>query len=82
MRTDTIHLYVCIVTDLTERKRQEERLRRANELLARQSTTDGLTGVGNRRLFDQTLSAEWALKKSRSGGLDVRVHNVPKTVED
>ncbi|OWQ88518.1 hypothetical protein CDN99_16845 [Roseateles aquatilis] len=59
VRTDTIHLYVCIVTDLTERKRQEERLKRANELLARQSTTDGLTGVGNRRLFDQLLQQEW-----------------------
>ncbi|MET0208861.1 MAG: diguanylate cyclase, partial [Burkholderiaceae bacterium] len=59
VRTDTIHLYVCIVTDFTERKRQEERLKRANELLARQSTTDGLTGVGNRRLFDQLLAQEW-----------------------
>jgi diguanylate cyclase (GGDEF)-like protein/PAS domain S-box-containing protein len=59
VRTDTIHLYVCILTDLTERKRQEERLKRANELLARQSTTDGLTGVGNRRLFDQLLQQEW-----------------------
>ncbi|UXH78358.1 sensor domain-containing diguanylate cyclase [Roseateles amylovorans] len=59
VRTDTIHLYVCIVSDFTERKRQEERLKRANELLARQSTTDGLTGVGNRRLFDQLLLQEW-----------------------
>ncbi len=59
VRTDTIHLYVCIVSDFTERKRQEERLKRANELLARQSTTDGLTGVGNRRLFDQLLQQEW-----------------------
>ena len=30
----------------------------------------------------QALSAEWALKSIRSGGLDVRVHNVPKAVED
>lgn len=59
VRTDTIHLFVCIVTDFTDRKRQEERLKRANELLARQSTTDGLTGVGNRRLFDQLLQQEW-----------------------
>ncbi|SEL76300.1 PAS domain S-box-containing protein/diguanylate cyclase (GGDEF) domain-containing protein [Roseateles sp. YR242] len=68
VRTDTIHLYVCIVTDFTERKRQEERLKRANELLARQSTTDGLTGVGNRRLFDQLLQQEWqrAARAARS----------------
>lgn len=66
VRTDTIHLYVCIVTDLTDRKRQEERLKRANELLARQSTTDGLTGVGNRRLFDQLLQQEWQ-RATRNG---------------
>ena len=66
VRTDTVHLFVCIVTDFTERKRQELRLQRANELLARQSTTDGLTGVGNRRLFDQLLQQEW-LRSARAG---------------
>jgi adenosylhomocysteinase len=30
----------------------------------------------------QALSAEWALRSSRNGGLAVRVHNVPKEVED
>lgn len=30
----------------------------------------------------QALSAEWALKSVRHGGLEVRVHNVPKDVED
>lgn len=30
----------------------------------------------------QALSAEWALKTARNGGLAVRVHNVPKAVED
>jgi adenosylhomocysteinase len=30
----------------------------------------------------QALSAEWALRSSRNGGLPVRVHNVPKEVED
>jgi len=34
-------------------------LERANEQLLRLSTTDGLTGIGNRRLFDQTLQGEW-----------------------
>lgn len=59
VKTETTHLFVCIITDMTERKQQEMRLREANELLARQSTTDGLTGVGNRRLFDHTLQLEW-----------------------
>jgi len=30
----------------------------------------------------QALSAEWALKMSKKNGLEVRVHNVPKEVED
>lgn len=66
VRTETTLLYVCVVTDFSERKRQEMRLQRANELLARQSTTDGLTGVGNRRLFDQLLQNAW-LRSARTG---------------
>ena len=66
VKTDTTHLFVGIITDFSERKRQEMRLRQANELLARQSTTDGLTGVGNRRLFDQALQIEWQ-RSARAG---------------
>ncbi|MDC6167008.1 GGDEF domain-containing protein [Paucibacter sp. XJ19-41] len=66
VKTATTHLFVGIITDFSERKRQEMRLRQANELLARQSTTDGLTGVGNRRLFDQALQIEWQ-RSARSG---------------
>lgn len=66
VRTDTTHRFVCIITDVTERRQQEVRLRQANALLARQSTTDGLTGVGNRRLFDQALQLEWQ-RSARAG---------------
>ena len=66
VKTETTHLFVCIITDVSERKQQEMRLRQANELLARQSTTDGLTGVGNRRLFDHSLQLEWQ-RSARSG---------------
>ena len=52
--------------DISERKSAEAdiaensaELERANEQLSRLSVTDGLTGVGNRRLFDATLMTEW-----------------------
>ncbi|WP_367850066.1 diguanylate cyclase [Rhodoferax sp. WC2427] len=46
--------------DISERKQADAELQRANTQLAQLSITDGLTGVGNRRLFDQCLQAEWA----------------------
>ncbi|WP_165244423.1 diguanylate cyclase [Paludisphaera soli] len=45
--------------DVTKRKLAELRLQEANRLLQAQATTDGLTGVSNRRHFDQTLAREW-----------------------
>jgi diguanylate cyclase (GGDEF)-like protein/PAS domain S-box-containing protein len=69
VRTDTTHRFVCIITDLTERKRQEVALQLANAQLARQSTTDGLTGVGNRRHFDHLLQQEWLNSASQGRSL-------------
>jgi diguanylate cyclase (GGDEF)-like protein/PAS domain S-box-containing protein len=46
--------------DITERMQFQAELQRANEQLAELSVTDGLTGVGNRRFFDQCLASEWA----------------------
>ena len=52
--------------DITERKMTALEMVRLNEQLTRLSTTDALTEVGNRRLFDQTLKTEW-LRASRRG---------------
>jgi diguanylate cyclase (GGDEF)-like protein len=41
-------------------------LEQANEKLLRLSTTDGLTGIANRRMFDQTLQTEWQ-RSARNG---------------
>ena len=45
--------------DVTQMVRKEQELAAANEQLARLSTTDGLTGLANRRHFDDRLQAEW-----------------------
>jgi diguanylate cyclase (GGDEF)-like protein/PAS domain S-box-containing protein len=47
------------IQDITEKKTIVLEMHRLNEQLTRLSTTDALTEVGNRRQFDQTLTAEW-----------------------
>ncbi len=55
--------------DITEKKLNAIELLRLNEQLLHLSTTDALTQVGNRRLFDQTLKAEWQRAARRSAPL-------------
>ncbi len=52
--------------NVTWRKQSQIDLKIANEKLERMALSDGLTGIANRRLFDQTLQAEW-LRGARSG---------------
>jgi two-component system, cell cycle response regulator len=65
--------FLGIQTDVTERKRAEEELQRSraavgqmnrelyrlNDHLHRLANLDGLTGVANRRCFDERLNQEW-----------------------
>ena len=45
--------------DITGQKEVALEMQRLNDELVRLSTTDPLTGVGNRRLLDQALQTEW-----------------------
>jgi two-component system cell cycle response regulator len=45
--------------DISERKRYERALEKANARLKAQATVDGLTGIANRRTFDERLDFEW-----------------------
>jgi diguanylate cyclase (GGDEF)-like protein/PAS domain S-box-containing protein len=47
------------VRDISERKRSEQELQGAYRAVETLALTDGLTGLANRRRFDQYLAAEW-----------------------
>ncbi|WP_052353736.1 sensor domain-containing diguanylate cyclase [Neobacillus jeddahensis] len=50
---------INVSRNITDRKLTEHKLQEANELLNRLSYMDGLTGISNRRYFDETLEKEW-----------------------
>lgn len=52
--------------DITLRKQAEDALAKSNRKLEALSNTDGLTGIANRRRFDEVLTQEYA-RHARSG---------------
>jgi diguanylate cyclase (GGDEF)-like protein len=56
----------CVSVMQIERGVFQQRLQIAYEEMEKRATTDVLTGVANRRLFDEALKAEWA-RALRSG---------------
>lgn len=51
--------FVANLRDITERKLAEDEIAALNRELAVQAVTDGLTGLANRRRFDEGLAQEW-----------------------
>ncbi len=51
--------FVASMRDITERKIAEDQIMALNRELAVLANTDGLTGLANRRRFDQALGKEW-----------------------
>jgi diguanylate cyclase (GGDEF)-like protein/PAS domain S-box-containing protein len=50
---------ISIGRDITKRKQAEDELMSLNAKLEQFSFQDGLTGIANRRMFDQMLDIEW-----------------------
>lgn len=63
---------------ITKLMLSEQRLERANGRLLELSTTDGLTGIGNRRSFDVALQAEWARAAREGNELSLIVLDVDR----
>ena len=51
--------FVCVLRDVSERKRMEDELTMLNRRLTQLAATDGLTGLTNRRTFDGFLRREY-----------------------
>lgn len=57
---------VAVSRDITERLEKEKELHEANVMLRYLSNMDGLTGIPNRRYFDEKLQEEWNRLKRNS----------------
>lgn len=53
-----------------------EELKSANQKLEKIALTDGLTGIGNRRFFDQTLQSEWCRAERQKSSLSVIIIDI------
>lgn len=62
--------------DITARKQAALELERLNATLSELSYQDALTGLGNRRLFDDTLQAEWARHARQGAALSLLMVDV------
>jgi|GEM_PF-688190 len=51
---------MIVFRDITRRKQSEMQMRQANEMLKRLSSLDGLTGIPNRRSFEEQFARLWA----------------------
>nr|WP_299505428.1 PAS domain S-box protein [uncultured Rhizobium sp.] len=67
---------VGTLRDFSVHKRLEERLRDANLLLAEAAATDGLTGLMNRRAFDQAFQEAFEVAKAQGQELGLILTDV------
>jgi diguanylate cyclase (GGDEF)-like protein/PAS domain S-box-containing protein len=58
--------FVGVLRDVTQRKMMEDELNSLNARLAQLATTDGLTGLANRRTFDGFLHREYSTQATLS----------------
>jgi diguanylate cyclase (GGDEF)-like protein/PAS domain S-box-containing protein len=62
---------VHVLRDISDRKAAEEEMQVAYQTVERLAMMDGLTGVANRRLLDQTLARVWTSSRREKSPLSV-----------
>ncbi len=67
---------IALGRDITERKKTETELLRLNAELKRLSFQDDLTGITNRRMFDQLLEKEWEHAKRNNTPLSLMMIDI------
>lgn len=67
---------VGFMFDISERKEMENELIALNKQLAALSCQDGLTGIANRRLFDQILDNEWSRARRHGTPISLIVFDI------
>lgn len=73
--------FLGIAIDITQRKRAEEKLKKENKLLLDLSTKDSLTGVYNRRAFDERIRQEWNRALQTDGTLTLIILDIDRFKE-
>lgn len=67
----SVESLIGFMFDISERKKIGEELQRLRKELTELSFKDGLTGVGNRRMFDSILELEWSNARRNNQPLSV-----------
>jgi diguanylate cyclase (GGDEF)-like protein/PAS domain S-box-containing protein len=60
-----------VIHDITEKKEIEKQLLEANDMLQKISNSDGLTGIPNRRSYDEKLRQQWELALSNNEAISL-----------
>ncbi|MBT9332566.1 bifunctional diguanylate cyclase/phosphodiesterase [Paracidobacterium acidisoli] len=68
--------FVNIVRDISDRRAAEEELNKAFRMVESLATVDGLTGLANRRRFDETLEREWSRAQREQSTLSLLMIDV------
>lgn len=71
-----VEALVGFMFDISERKKSEDELMRMHRKLEQLSYTDGLTGIANRRMFDQVFEREWASARRECRPLSVIILDI------